>query len=816
MTKKMTPQYIMNLLTRTDHTFKTLQEDIYEDRLNYIINNEDLFSNQFDKTDWDKNYNPFTLAKNYLNKSINGKVNVLYRQRQGVGRFFAMKSLSLQSLSKEIRHSICKGYIDIDIENAHPTFLYYICKKMKIPHENLKKYVKNRDEILKEIGKDKGKKVFLSLLNGGNKAYDELENKTPFLQTFKIEIGNIHKLLCNHFKDKYNKNKTERIKSGNNFNHRGSFVNKLLCDFENKILMSMYEFYGKPNNCVWCFDGLMLKDDKGYENQLRECEEYVKEQYKINIKLKVKPFDKGFDLSKYVIPSYNGCLFNEYFDYMKFAGKNKEVELDLLEHWTNTNVFLIDGGGKNSILTRQKKIDRITKQTAFSYYQIKLDIFLKNMKINCLVKNPKFDPQLCCEIQSLEEEAKAEGKKFNIDDLGLTLEQKKSLVRHLYTNLKDYFTEIIEDRVIKTYKDLEFIPYMKKNGEPNLYNSFNVFTGFPLEEYEYDDEEKHDFENSVFFNHIKTEMCNDNEAEFNHLLDYIADMIQKPDQMRGNAHLFISEQGTGKGLLAFFIQKLLGINHCITFDNIADYFSNFNADKSNKLFKVIEEVSDKGEAFYKADILKADLTKTRERIEPKGLDAYTLNHFARYFFFSNNDNAIYIENSDRRYTIHKIRNTYANNKKYFKPMWDDVNDNNYCKNAFEYFSNRKYEELDVMEAFINKAKKDQKLNNMSITLKMIYELIESDFEGMIRYDSGYCNVSDFKTFFKDWCEENGQRFKLSTMKTQLKKFGLEEERVYEEKKRVRAYNMNSMFLQDKFKKFLKDDNMTFDIIKNEN
>ena len=58
-------------------------------------------------------------------------IKVNYKQvHKNIGRYFAEGSLSLQSLPREIRHTIAKEfYYDIDIINAHPEILYQYCNK---------------------------------------------------------------------------------------------------------------------------------------------------------------------------------------------------------------------------------------------------------------------------------------------------------------------------------------------------------------------------------------------------------------------------------------------------------------------------------------------------------------------------------------------------------------------------------------------------------------------------------------------------------------------------------------------------------------
>ena len=66
-----------------------------------------------------------------------------------MGAFFAKGSLSLQSLPREVRHTISKDfYYDIDIVNAQPEILYQYCKRHNLETPNLKEYIDNRQDIL--------------------------------------------------------------------------------------------------------------------------------------------------------------------------------------------------------------------------------------------------------------------------------------------------------------------------------------------------------------------------------------------------------------------------------------------------------------------------------------------------------------------------------------------------------------------------------------------------------------------------------------------------------------------------------------------
>jgi len=114
------------LQTKTDHVYdEGFTEDIYTDRLSFIVSNRHIFEQQMIKEIWkDKKLSKedtFKKAEKMLNKSRNGSIKVDYKQKNGVGRRFAIKGTSLQGLSRQIRQTIARDYVDIDMVNAHPS-----------------------------------------------------------------------------------------------------------------------------------------------------------------------------------------------------------------------------------------------------------------------------------------------------------------------------------------------------------------------------------------------------------------------------------------------------------------------------------------------------------------------------------------------------------------------------------------------------------------------------------------------------------------------------------------------------------------------
>ena len=794
---------LMNVLDYQETQFLEFTEvNIDVDKLQFIVSNRHIFEpllkrGKTYKYEKYEHYDPFLLASKYLAKSRNHSVKVVYKQKRGVGRFNAKGSLSLQCLKRQIRQTISTGYLDIDIVNAHPNILKFVCTENGYPCPILIKYCKNRDKFIKENSfttKAHGKLVFLCIMNGGTEEYKALENPSKEMVTFaSSEILNIHNLIAAKHSEQFEAHKKARIAKGKNYNHKASFMNIILCDIENKLLMAMHEYFGSSRNDVLCFDGLMPLNGKKYD--LDGCQKHIFDKYHIKIELAIKPFDEAFDLSMYSYPIYKEISLSYYEDFENLVSKT--IDLEIATEWLNNAIKWISNGGGGYFLTKNSNIDHLTQLNSIHYKPVKKETLLGDLEFVCNIENSKFD----IDYWSAHKNDKKKG--------GLDLEKMQ---QYLFTMLgskrKDnnsFIDTFLKTGKISIFKSVDFFPFLERKGVPNLNGKFNMFSGFPLEKVE--QTKQIDFTKSALYKHIKEELMNNNEEEFNHFLDHIADMIQDPANIKSIGHLFFTHQGMGKGLLAEFVAKLLGPDHCITFGNTDAYFSNFNSDQANKILKIFEEVSDKGVAFKNHDRLKGDQSKKTERIEPKGLDPYTIMHCARYWYFTNHPHSLYIEGDNRRITCHKANSRYANIIEYFEILWQEIRDIQFCKCAFEFFASRKYTFKSVTTCFENNFKKEQKEINLCSTHQFLKEYAENG--GLDNLSSPKVKCSDLSDAYHIWCTNSGTQYHLNTFKTQLAKIDINACKVRYDGIGTWCYILDFKILTKKFSELLKDPTFEF-------
>lgn len=174
---------------------------------------------------------------------------------------------SVQGLAKPFRGLLMKHTTDIDMKNAHPVILKYICRKHGIRSPMLNDYVSNRDEILTNFGnKEEGKIAYLCAMNS-NDLNKKIKDKDfrAFDEEMKLLQSQISSL------PEYQEIRST-VPSDKKYNWNGSTMNRVLCMFENQILQSCISALNKRSIeiQVLMFDGLMISGNHYNNTELLE------------------------------------------------------------------------------------------------------------------------------------------------------------------------------------------------------------------------------------------------------------------------------------------------------------------------------------------------------------------------------------------------------------------------------------------------------------------------------------------------------------------------------------------------------------------
>lgn len=116
--------------------------------------------------------------------------------------------------------------------------------------------------------------------------------------------------------------------------------------------------------------------------------------------------------------------------------------------------------------------------------------------------------------------------------------------------------------------------------------------------------------------------------------------------------LWGTSQGTGKTLVGYSLGKLYGKANFIEIKN-KDLKGGFNTWAENKQFVIGDEITG-GEARIDADYLKGLITQSDMLINTKYVPSFTIPDCINYLFTSNQPDALFLEDFDRRFFVHEV------------------------------------------------------------------------------------------------------------------------------------------------------------------
>lgn len=175
---------------------------------------------------------------------------------------------------------------------------------------------------------------------------------------------------------------------------------------------------------------------------------------------------------------------------------------------------------------------------------------------------------------------------------------------------------------------------------------------------------------SLFLSHIKDIICNGDEEINKWVLDWMADLIQNPDDPKGCAIVMRGGEGIGKGTLANTIGSLFGPHYRHLIDD-SHLTSNFNAHLLDAIVVFADEITWGGNKKTDGK-LKGMVTERNLVGERKGVDAILYRNMIHMIIASNAKWVVPAGLDSRRWLMLDVNESKKNDFHYFNSIRDEL------------------------------------------------------------------------------------------------------------------------------------------------
>lgn len=606
-----------------------------------------------------------------IRKDTKLKKCVLNRAKHGWGRLIGDDCMTFRSMERFSRNTIlADNHLDFDLENCQGKIildaaidegekckaLRYYCENRKaILAEGVEKYGKTREQV---------KKAWTQLLNGGKivEWYEDEEVAHKVRRevlAIRAKIKQANPELYESMRQKAMKDPKKMLEFVDNEDGFAaaclrSMMSVWFQHYEVKIVAKVLE---------WCKkEGLLTKAGDAYKDKV--IFGYIYDGFVLlaeNVEKWCKAHNCDLDelLSEFAQITMNGTGFD-----MVWTNKDFDDQYDIQEQMISVMA--------SPVLCESKKL---TGDMCFPTMAEEFE------KTNCFIA----DCQTYLETKN-----------------GKIIARKQAVLRERFGNLWCGYDE-------KGNK-INFIDtWMKNNDERREYDSMNIYPNpahCPPNEFniwipfEMERVEEFVWRQDVLdqFNYFMKFVISGHKEhhtkfpQYEYLMDWLAHMVQKPEQKPGKCPVLISLQGGGKGTFERIVGRMLGASRVFnTPTPEKSIWGDFNGEMKDAFLVILDE-AEKKITTAAAGIFKNMITQKTLRINEKHIAAFVAISNHRFMVTTNNmDGGVMVQDGDRRFFVLRMSDHKKGDDAYWdkwNKLLDDFTDDSAWKTIYDWLMSR--------------------------------------------------------------------------------------------------------------------------------
>jgi len=272
--------------------------------------------------------------------------------------------------------------------------------------------------------------------------------------------------------------------------------------------------------------------------------------------------------------------------------------------------------------------------------------------------------------------------------------------------------------------------------------------------------------------HLYEVICDGDIELFEYLLNYVAHMLQKPEEKPGVMVVLLGSQGTGKGLFFQILQRIWGRTSLLVSD-IQQVVGNFNAALERNFVVMMDEALFSGDRKSQ-DRMKSLITEKTCTVEQKYQPARKINSVHRFFASSNHTHFSHVEVDDRRSLIVRVSTSRQGDRKYFSELAAAIDDDSVIAAVIDDLLRRNLDQFDVRQRPLTQEHASQKIQSLQGFERYWFEVLSNgrfgeESSGSYGWDERWKNDGFIST--KSLCvryqhyDKQSQRFGPTLTKT---------------------------------------------------
>lgn len=239
----------------------------------------------------------------------------------------------------------------------------------------------------------------------------------------------------------------------------------------------------------------------------------------------------------------------------------------------------------------------------------------------------------------------------------------------------------LDDPFKRVVRELVIDPSGTQKGCYNMWRPY-IATGLsPVS-----DERVHELTRPIV-RHLDEVVTKSNHAHTEWILDYFANIVQRPEKPTQVAILFYGQQGVGKGIIPEFLRlKVLG-THCTkqTAQPDQDIFGRFGNAAVNTVLLQVDEVKS---LHDHSDRLKDLITNPTLNYEKKGRDPVVVQNLTNLIMTSNNANVLTVSSDDRRLVLFECTSIHMGDADYFNNLGEHLDKPEVARAFYQFLKAR--------------------------------------------------------------------------------------------------------------------------------